>query len=141
MNCASTGSLETSLPIVAERPSQTEGFSLVEVISALVIASLALVVLLRGLGGSQLAAVYLDAHLGARVIAQSILEDERQAGETVAGTRNGDSGMYQWRLTVAPAVIDGTGRLPAGYQLYRLAVEVTWQPRGRLALDTLKLGR
>ena len=56
--------------IVSER-SGTAGFSLVEVMSALVIASLAMVVLLRGLGGSQLAAVYLEAHLGARLIAQS----------------------------------------------------------------------
>lgn len=126
--------------IVSER-SGTAGFSLVEVMSALVIASLAMVVLLRGLGGSQLAAVYLEAHLGARLIAQSILEDERHATDTSPGNRAGESGMYQWKLSIEPAVVDGIGGPPAGYRFYRLVVEVSWQPRGRLVLDTLKLGR
>lgn len=115
--------------------SDTRGFSLVEVLCALAIAAMALVVLLRGTQQSQSAARYLDAHLGARIIADTILQDEMAARETGAGQRQGDSGIYRWRLTVAPANISGLG---SGGRLQRLTVTVTW-PRGSLSLDTLKL--
>ena len=117
------------------------GFSLVEVMCALAIAAMALVVLFRGLGSSQNAANYLEAHLGARIIAQSILADERQAAETSIGTRAGDSGMYRWKLIVEPANIQMAGGAAPAFRLYRLSVEVNWEPRGNLKLDTLKLGR
>jgi prepilin-type N-terminal cleavage/methylation domain-containing protein len=117
------------------------GFSLVEVMCALAIAAMALVVLFRGLGSSQIAANYMEAHLGARIIAQSILADERQATETSAGTRAGDSGMYHWQLNIEPADVPLDGGAPPAYRLYRLSVEVNWDPRGNFKLDTLKLGR
>ncbi len=127
-------------PPASERQAQS-GFSLVEVLCALVITATAMVVLLRGLGGSQLTAIYLDSHLGARLLAQTILEDERLSEFTEAGTRSGDSGIYQWQLTIAPAVIEALGPPASGYRPYRLTVDISWQPRGRLHLDTLKLGR
>ena len=117
------------------------GFSLVEVLTALVISAIALVALLRGLGSSQISAVYLESHLGARILARSILEDERQASETKAGRRTGDSGQYRWTFDVAPTQVGGIGKLQNGYKIYRLTVEINWNPRGRLVLDTLKLGK
>jgi type II secretion system protein I len=125
--------------IVSDRGSSA-GFSLVEVMCALAIAAMALVVLLRGLGSSQTATNYLEAHLGARIIAQSLLEDERQSIGTSPATRTGDSGIYRWRLTIEPESVPVDGVLPPAYQLYRLSVEVTWRPRGSFKLDTLKLG-
>ena len=107
----------------------------------MLIASLSLVVLYRGLTGSGQAALYLEAHLGARLIAQSILEDERQSGDTTAQTRSGDSGMYRWRLTIEPAAVAAARNLPSSYRFYRLSVDVRWLPRGHLALETLKLAR
>ena len=79
-----------SHPNAVDRKSEN-GFSLVEVLTALVIAAFALVVLMRGLGTSQTTAVYLESHLGARLLARSILEDERQSGETKPGRRSGDT--------------------------------------------------
>ena len=117
------------------------GFSLVEVLTALVIASIALVALLRGLGSSQVSAIYLESHLGARILARSIIEDERQAVDTKPGQRTGDSGQYRWTFDVTPADVAGTGKPENGYRLYRLSVEINWSPRGRLVLDTLKLGK
>jgi type II secretion system protein I len=117
------------------------GFSLVEVMCALAIAAMALVALLRGVESSLSAANYLDAHLGARVIAQAILEDERIAADTSAGTRAGQSGLYNWRLVIEPAVLPATSKLPGDYRLYQLTVEVQWPPRGKFILKTLKLGR
>ena len=117
------------------------GFSLVEVLTALVIASIALVALLRGLGSSQVSTVYLESHLGARILARSILEDERQAPETKAGRRSGDSGQYSWTFDIEPTQVGGIGKLQNGFKIYRLTVEINWSPRGRLVLDTLKLGK
>jgi type II secretion system protein I len=117
------------------RRAEARGFSLVEVLCALAIAAMALVGLLRATQQSQSAARYLNAHLGARIIATSILQDEMAARDTGAAQREGDSGIYRWRLTVAPATIAG---LRPGGALYRLTVTVAW-PRGSLSLDTLKL--
>lgn len=117
------------------------GFSLVEVLTALVIASMSLVVLMRGLGSSQVAAMYLESQLGARLLAQSIIEDERQAAETKAETRSGTSGQYEWNFVIAPAAVEGVGKIESDFRLYRLTVDVTWKPRGHLTLDTLKLGK
>ena len=125
---------------VSDRASQA-GFSLIEVICALAIAAMALVVLFRGLGTSQIATSYLEAHLGARIIAQSILQDEHQATETLTGTRQGDSGMYRWRLMIEPAQVSAVGKMPPNFHLYRLSVEVNWGPRGSFTIDTLKFGR
>jgi prepilin-type N-terminal cleavage/methylation domain-containing protein len=124
----------------AENSAQS-GFSLIEVLAALVIASMALVVLMRGLGSSQMSAVFLESQLGARVLAQSIIEDERQAADTKAGQRSGTSGQYEWQFAIEPTAVDGIGRIEGGFRLYRLTVKVNWQPRGQLVLETLKLGK
>lgn len=117
------------------------GFSLVEVLTALVIAAFALVVLMRGLGTSQTTAVYLESHLGARLLARSILEDERQSGETKPGRRSGDSGQYHWTLDVSPTELAGVEKSTTNTRLYRLTAEIRWAPRGRLVLDTLKFSK
>ena len=124
----------------ADREAQA-GFSLIEVLTALVIASIALVALLRGLGSSQVSAIYLESHLGARILARSIIEDERQATGTKTGQRAGDSGQYHWTLDVEPGDVDGIGKPENGYRLYRLTATISWTPRGRLVLDTLKFGK
>lgn len=121
--------------------SPTAGFSLVEVMCAMAIAAMALVALFKGLGSSQIAANYMEAHLGARIIAQSIIADEHEAAGISLGTRRGDSGIYHWQLTVAPADISISGsNIPVG-NLYRLSVTVNWLPRGSFALDTLKVAK
>jgi hypothetical protein len=107
---------------------------MVEVLCAMTIAAMALVLLLRGTQQSQHASAYLDQHLGARIIANTILQDELAARSADISPREGDSGIYRWRLTVAPAGVAGLG---AGARLDRVTVTVTW-PKGSLSLDTLK---
>ncbi len=104
------------------------------------VAALAVAALMRGMQSSQSASLYLDMHLGARVIAQALLEDERQAEETQPGERNGQSGPYRWRLLIEPATVDLLGQAK-GARLYRLSADVSWEPRGRLQADTLKAAR
>lgn len=123
------------------RNPNANGFSLVEVICAMAVAALAIVALMRGMQSSQSATIYLDSHLGARIIAQSILEDERQASGTIPGERNGDSGPFRWRLRIEPATVDVLPTPASGFQLYRLSVDVRWEPRGAFTLDTLKVAK
>ncbi|MGQ0486250.1 MAG: prepilin-type N-terminal cleavage/methylation domain-containing protein [Hyphomicrobiales bacterium] len=117
------------------------GFTLVEVMCALAIAAMALVFLFRGMTGSQTAAHYLEQHLGARILAEAILDDQVRETVIVPGTHSGTSGIYRWEVTVEPAG-SGVARLaPRGWRLYRLAVDLQWQPRGHFQLDVVKLGK
>jgi type II secretion system protein I len=117
------------------------GFTLVEAMCALAIAAMALVFLVRGMTGSQTAAHYLEQHLGARMLAEAILDDQLRETVIAPGTHAGNSGIYRWEVTVEPAG-SGVARLaPRGLRLYRVAVDLQWQPRGRFQLDVLKLGK
>ena len=122
------------------RRSEPEaGFSLVEVLCAVAVAASAIAVLTSGVGGSLKGASVLDQHLGARLILQSILEDELAAGETSAAQREGDSGPYHWRLDIEPAV--APGKLPEPYRMYRLNASVGWGNGGVITGTALKLSR
>jgi type II secretion system protein I len=117
------------------------GFTLVEAMCALAIAAMALVFLFRGMTGSQTAANYLEQHLGARILAEAILDDQLRETVIAPGTHEGISGIYRWEVMIEPAG-SGTARLaPRGWRLYRVAVNLAWQPRGRFQLDVLKLGK
>lgn len=115
------------------------GFSLVEALCAVAIAASAIVVLTNGIGGSLKGAQALDKHLGARILLQTILEDELAAAATAPDLREGESAGYRWRLEIAPVeVVDG---LPAPYVTYHLTATATWEPGGRLSAEALKLGK
>ena len=115
------------------------GFSLVEVLCAVAIAASSIAVLTSGIGGSIKGANKLDQHLGARLILQSILEDELAAGQTAAAQREGESGPYRWRLDITP--VAAPGKLPDGYRMYRLTAAVDWGSGGEVTGTALKLGR
>jgi prepilin-type N-terminal cleavage/methylation domain-containing protein len=123
----------------AERSGEA-GFSLVEVLCAMAIAAAAIVVLSGGASGSLKAARALDMHLGARVILQSILEDELAAAETAPASRQGDSGSYRWELEIAPTA-EGAARLPPSHRMYRLTASVSWGEGNRATATVLKLAR
>jgi prepilin-type N-terminal cleavage/methylation domain-containing protein len=127
------------MSVGAERSGEA-GFSLVEVLCAMAIAAASLVVLSGGTAGSLKAARALDMHLGARVILQSILEDELAAGETSPGVRQGDSGSYRWELEIAPTA-EGAARLPPSHRMYRLTASVIWGKGNRASATVLKLAR
>lgn len=124
----------------ASEPGGESGFSLVEVICAVAIMAFALVALYRGAGQSRHAAQYLETHLGARLIARSLIEDARQAPTVSPAHRTGDSGQYHWQLLIEPANVPGVKSVP-GYRFYHLQALVTWQPNGSFALDALKFGK
>ncbi len=124
----------------AERHGQS-GFSLVEVLCALAIAAASIVVLSGGATGSLRGARALDMHLGARMVLQSILEDELSASATAPATRQGESGPYRWQLRIEPAEAPVPGKLPAGLRMYRLTASVAWGRGGEDTATVLKLAR
>ena len=121
------------------RETREGGFSLVEALCAVAIAASAVVVLTNGISGSLKGAQALDKHLGARILLQSILEDELASDATAPDVREGDSAGYRWRLEIAP--IDAVDGLPEPYVTYRLIATANWEPGGRLSAEALKLGK
>lgn len=120
--------------------SREAGFSLVEVLCAMAIAAASVVVLSNGATGSLKGARALDMHLGARVVLQSILEDELAANDTAPGERQGESGPYRWELDIARTT-DGAGRLPPPYRMFRLTASVSWGKGSGTSASVLKLAR
>lgn len=115
------------------------GFSLVEVLCAVAVAAGAIAVLTSGVGGAIRGANKLDQHLGARLVLQSILEDELAAGETAPAQRSGETGPYRWRLDISP--VAAPGDLPPPYRMYRLVAAVGWGKGGEITGTALKVGR
>jgi prepilin-type N-terminal cleavage/methylation domain-containing protein len=124
---------------MSRRSDGQQGFSLVEVLCAVAVAASAIAVLTSGVGGSIKGANKLEQHLGARLILQSILEDELASGETAPAQREGESGPYRWRLDIEP--VAAPGELPPGYRMYRLNAAVGWGRGGEVSGTVLKLGR
>ena len=134
-------------PCGPDRNTGAGGFSLIEVLAALVVVGLALAaagdVFRTGLLGHEVA-VGADAALA--------LAEEKiaSAGVTEPLRPGRSSGLFgnrfQWQVSIEPyreTSSTGFDQPDAVLQLYRIAVTVSWRegPRQRaLALDTLRLG-
>ena len=124
---------------MSRRSERQKGFSLVEVLCAVAVAASAIAVLTSGVGGSIKGANMLDQHLGARLILQSIIEDELAAAQTAPAQREGESGPYRWRLNIEP--VAAPDKLPQAYRMYRLTASVGWGRGGEVSATALKLSR
>jgi prepilin-type N-terminal cleavage/methylation domain-containing protein len=124
----------------AEHPRE-KGFSLVEVLCALAIAAMAVVMLTNGALGSLRSARQIDMHFGARIMLQSILEDELAQAGTGSESRSGEAGSYRWRLDIAPEQVDLPHAVPMGTRIYRLTASVYWERGGRVSASVLKFSR
>jgi prepilin-type N-terminal cleavage/methylation domain-containing protein len=122
-----------------KRSDSQSGFSLVEVLCAVAVAASAIAVLTGGVGGTLKGAASLDQHLGARIILQSILEDEIAAAETSPDQRQGESGPYRWTLDITP--VAAPAKLPQPWRMYRLTATVGWGRGGQITGSALKLGK
>ena len=125
----------------AARAPRQAGFSLVEVLCAVAISAMAITVLSAGVTQALRSARALDMHQGARLILQSILEDELAAGDSAPGLRQGDSGPYRWQLEIKPAAAGVPGRLAPPYRMLRLTASVSWERGGEASASVLKLAR
>jgi general secretion pathway protein I len=129
-------------------PRRAAGFTLLEVLVALVVAGLAMSAIV-GVFGNSLAghAVVSDAET-----ALALAEEKLALAGAAAPLRPGsDKGVFAdrfaWQTTVSRYADGGdgkqTGQPKASEPLYRIAVDVAWQDGRRsrqLALSTLRLG-
>ncbi|CAN5231949.1 hypothetical protein BH10PSE7_BH10PSE7_05870 [soil metagenome] len=117
------------------------GFTLLEALCALAVMSFALVALLQSFNGGMRGITRLDKELTARVLAKSLLAEERAAVEAQAEFRSGQSHGQTWSVEVAPATEEWARPAPGDrWRLYRVDIAVLWPPAGRLALRSYKLG-
>jgi general secretion pathway protein I len=130
-----------------ERNSGAGGFSLIEVMAALVVIGLALAaaggVFRTGLLGHEVAAG-ADAAL-------ALAEEKIASAGVTEPLRPGRSGglfgnRFQWQVSIEPyqeKPSTGFDQPASDFQLYRVAVTVSWRDGRRpraLGLDTLRLG-
>ncbi len=130
-------------------PGQSPGFTLLEVMIAFVIASLALAVLFRatldGLGIANNAGRYEDAVARAR----SRLASVGASGYLQPGdTQGDDGGGFHWRIRITaaavaqPPKISGIAINDEGTTLFRVSVMESWDGgRRSVTLDSERLGR
>jgi len=127
---------------------RTDGFTLLEVLVALVIAGLALVVLFRA-GGEGLFAVDTASRAEAAVErAQSHLAAVGREASLLPGDVEGDDGGgYHWHLRSTPVAsrqAQESNNVPAvTTTLFDVEVEVSWAGRGhdrRVVLKTRRIG-
>jgi general secretion pathway protein I len=130
---------------MSDKPLHQEaGFTLLEVVVAVAIASLALVVLFQAGAGGLFASDTASRAEEAVARAQSHLAAVGRDAGLVAGEFSGDDGGgFRWRLRVRPdETRPGEGVL-TGVTLYDVEVTVSWPSRGRdrsVSLRTFRLG-
>lgn len=122
------------------------GFTLLEVLVAFIIMSIALAALMRS-GSQGLRGVDIAAQTEIAVaLAQSRLRLFRELGESGTLDRQGDDGPYHWRLQVVPldampVAVIGRSR-PTPTVLYQVLATISWASQGRrssIRLDTRRL--
>lgn len=110
------------------------GFTLIEMLVAMVILSLSLGILYQAAGGATRNVRIDERYTYAVQIAQSLLADNSQVPPGGVGG-SGESGDFRWRLDSELLPDDSA----TGIELYRLEAVVTWgEPGGReLVLNTI----
>lgn len=124
-----------SIPESARRGE--DGFTLIEVLCASVVAALAIGLVLQLVSGMLRASHRLDDQLAARVLAQSLLTAARDDKQMSAGHKSGLDGKFAWRVDVTPAALQPA----SAWRLYRLNVVVSWGRQSDIVLTTMRLVR
>jgi len=131
-----------------ERGSPATGFTLLEVVVALVIASLALIGLFQAGSGGLFAVDTAARAEEALQRAQSHLAAVGRGAALVEGDSGGDDGGgYRWRLRVQAVTqrpgVAADGVTPETTSLFDVEVAISWQAHGHrraVVLRTLRLG-
>jgi general secretion pathway protein I len=131
-----------------ERASTASGFTLLEVVVALVIASLALIGLFQAGAGGLFAVDTAARAEEALQRAQSHLAAVGRDAGLVEGDSSGDDGGgYRWRLRIQPVAqrpgVAADGVTPQTTSLFDVEVSVSWQSQAHqraVVLRTLRIG-
>src|SRR4030095_12357997 len=127
------------------RPSvRDEGFTLLEVLVALVVLTTTLVAVLQLFGGGLRVARTAGDHADAARLASAKLA-ELEPGPLIEGATEGTDGPYRWtrRVTLDPALLPFERATPGALavRLARVNVEVRWGQSRHVELVTLRVWR
>ena len=127
------------------RARKNRGMTLIEVLVAFVILSLAMGVIMQIFFGGMRNARLADGYSRAVFLAQSKLAAVGVEQPLMAGDANGQLGAdMRWRITVNPYDDGGAAdRLLMAQRLFQVEVVVSWSDEGRqrqIALNSLRLG-
>lgn len=125
-------------------PHRARGFSLIEVIAALLLLAITFTALMKVAGG----AIGLTQHAAQRseaaMWARSLLDSAFVTEPLRAGTRSGTfNKQYRWQLQVTPWNPGGKPVPNAPLQLYQLDLDVRWNGAGHdqvAHFSTLRVG-
>ena len=125
--------------------SRQAGFSLLEVIAAILLLAIAFAALMKVAGGAIALSRNAAAHDEAALWARSLLDSAYVTEPVTPGNRSGQfDPTYRWTLSTAPWQAPGTQPGGSTLQLYRLDLTVSWGSAAhpRVAhFDTLRLGQ
>jgi prepilin-type N-terminal cleavage/methylation domain-containing protein len=139
-----------SAPRRRERSGRA-GFTLIEVMVALIVAVVLGAGLVRFFAGVRHDAFRLREDLDAWVVARAVLDSVPSGAAVSPGTTVGATGAFSWRLEavpmgqlsmpVAPVEGEGEGEAPDAPQplAMRLSVDVTGPRSGTARLETIRL--
>ena len=130
-------------PSVSPR-SRDEGFTLLEVLVALVVLATTVVAVLQLFGGGLRLARTAGDHADAALLASAKLAD-LEPGPLTEGATEGTDGPYRWtrRVTFDPELLPVQPDIPEALliRLARVNVEVRWGQNRRFELVTLRVWR
>lgn len=124
-----------------KQSAEPAGFTLIEVLVALVLLSTAVVAILQLFGGGLRLARASGDHVEATLLASAKLS-EALLESVEEGAAEGTDGAYRWtrRVTLEPALLpfDPNPPEPVNVRLARVSVEVRWGTNRRVELVTLR---
>lgn len=120
------------------------GFSLLEVIAAMLLLAIAFTALMKVAGGAISLTQNAAAHSEAAMWARSLLDSAFVGQPLKPGTSAGHfNRKFRWQLQVTPWRLAGKTPPNAPLQLYQLDLDVRWGPSGHVRsahFRTLRLG-
>jgi general secretion pathway protein I len=132
------------MPSSAGLRLRDQGFTLLEVLVALVVLATTVVAALQLFGGGLRLARTAGDHADAALLASAKLAD-LEPGPLTEGETVGADGPFRWtrRVTLQPALIPVEPENPGwvGLRLARVNVEVRWGQNRRFELATLRVWR
>jgi general secretion pathway protein I len=132
------------MPSSAGPRTRDQGFTLLEVLVALIVLATTVVSVLQLFGGGLRLARAAGDHADAALLASAKLAD-LEPGPLAEGATEGTAGPYRWtrRVTLEPALLPVEAGTPEAIRirLARVNVEVRWGQNRRFELVTLRVWR
>ena len=106
----------------SHREESTAGFTMVEIVVALVISSITILAVFGAMRTCARAAHHTRMLTESVLLAESLLVEARLSENTVFETREGQDDLYRWKIQIAPTPVESLGAIH---------VQVEWQEQQR----------